>query len=118
MAQALHHPVRTGPDCGLPTLGAVRLVLEPKPDLPTDPNDVEAFIDVFTDIAGIFVINNESGWYEGWKFHDLRVAPVNITPRPDGHAQFGAIQPADADALKATRRDCRADCRDHDLVHR
>ena len=29
----------TGPDCGLPTLGAVRLVLEPKPDLPTDPND-------------------------------------------------------------------------------
>jgi hypothetical protein len=93
----------TGPDCGLPTLGAVRLVLEPKPDLPTDPNDVEAFIDVFTDIAGLFVINNESGWYEGWMIHDLRVAPVNNTPRPrpDSHAQFGTILQADADALKA-----------------
>jgi hypothetical protein len=91
----------TGPDCGLPTHGAVRLVLEPKPDLPTDPNDVEAFIDVFTDIAGLFVINNESGWYEGWMIHDLRVAPVNNTPRPDGHAQFGTILQADANALKA-----------------
>jgi hypothetical protein len=91
----------TGPDCGLPTVGAVRLVLEPKPDLPTDPNDVEAFIDVFTDIAGLFVINNESGWYEGWMIHDLRVAPVNDTPRPDGHAQFGTILQADANALLA-----------------
>jgi hypothetical protein len=91
----------TGPDCGLPTLGAVRLVLEPKPDLPTDPNDVEAFIDVFTDIAGLFVINNESGWYEGWMIHDLRVAPVNNTPRPDGYAQFGTILQVDANALKA-----------------
>jgi hypothetical protein len=91
----------TGPDCGLPTVGAVRVVLEPKPDLPTDPNDVRAFIDVFTDISGLFVINNESGWYEGWMIHDLRVAPVNDTPRPDGHAQFGTILPADAMALKA-----------------
>ena len=90
----------TGPDCGLPTLGAVRLVLEPKPDLPTDPNDVEAFIDVFTDIAGLFVINNESGWYEGWMIHDLTVAPVNITTRPDGHAQFGTILQTDANTLK------------------
>ena len=30
----------TGPDCGLPTIGSVRVVLEPKPGLPTDPNDV------------------------------------------------------------------------------
>jgi hypothetical protein len=67
----------TGPDCGLPTIGAVRLVLEPKPGLPTDPNDVRAFIDVFTDVSGLFVINNESGWYEGWMIHDLVVAPVN-----------------------------------------
>jgi hypothetical protein len=89
----------TGADCGLPTIGAVRLVLEPKPGLPTDPNNVRAFIDVFTDISNLFVINNESGWYEGWMIHDLRVAPVNPTPRRDGHAKFGALLPADAAAL-------------------
>src|SRR4029077_4200615 len=66
----------TGAQCGLATIGAVRLVVEPKPDLPTDPNDVRAFIDVFTDIDPMFVINNESGWYEGWMIHDLGVAPV------------------------------------------
>jgi hypothetical protein len=37
----------TGANCGLPAVGAVRVVLEPKPDLPTDPNDPNAFIDVF-----------------------------------------------------------------------
>src|SRR5467141_4426429 len=56
----------TGGNCGLPAAGAVRVVLEPKPGLPTDPTDPRAFIDVFTDISGLFVINNESGWYEGW----------------------------------------------------
>jgi hypothetical protein len=91
----------TGPQCGLPTIGSVRVVLEPKPGLPTDPNDVRAFIDIFTDISGLFVINNESGWYEGWMIHDLIVAPLNNTPRPDGHAQFGAILQNDADKLKA-----------------
>jgi hypothetical protein len=91
----------TGANCGLPTIGAVRLVLEPKPGLPTDPNNVRAFSDVFTDVSGLFVINNESGWYEGWMIHDLVVAPVNPTPRPDGHAQFGALLPADAAALQA-----------------
>jgi len=91
----------TGPDCGLPTIGAVRVVLEPKPDLPTDPNDVRAFIDIFTDISGLFVINNESGWYEGWMIHDLTIAPVNPTPRADGHPRFGTILPTDASALAA-----------------
>jgi len=90
----------TGGNCGLPTVGAVRAVLEPKPGLPTDPNNPRAFIDVFTDISGMFVINNESGWYEGWMIHDLTVPPVNSTPRKDGHAQFGTILPADAAALK------------------
>jgi len=90
----------TGFDCGIPTIGAVRLVVEPKPGLPIDPNDVEAFIDIFTDISGLFVINNESGWYEGWMIHDLRVAPV-AAPRPDGHAQFGTLTAADAAALKS-----------------
>lgn len=89
----------TGPQCGLPTVGAVRVVLEPKPDLPTDPNDVRAFIDVFTDISGLFVINNESGWYEGWMIHDLRVAPV--APAVAGRPQFGTITAPDADALAA-----------------
>src|SRR5262245_35356209 len=46
----------------LPTIGTVRVSLEPKPGLPTDPTDPEAFIDIWTDISGLFVINNESGW--------------------------------------------------------
>ena len=32
--------------------------------------------------------------------HDITVPSVNATPRKDGHAQFGAILPADAAALK------------------
>jgi hypothetical protein len=88
----------TGGDCGLPTVGAVRLALEPKPDLPTDPNDPRAFIDIFTDISVLFVINNESGWYEGWMIHDL-VVPGVAPPRQDGHAQFGTITEADATQL-------------------
>jgi hypothetical protein len=90
----------TGGNCGLPTLGSVRVVLEPKPGLPTDPNDVGAFIDVFTDISGLFVINNESGWYEGWMIHDLRVAPV-AAPLAGGRPQFGTITADDAAALQA-----------------
>ena len=81
-----------GANCGLPTIGAVRVVLEPKPGLPTDPKDPGAFIDIFTDISGLFVINNESGWYEGWMIHDLAV-PAVAPPRPDGHAQFGMMTP-------------------------
>src|SRR5438132_4779135 len=91
----------TGGNCGLPTIGTVRLVVEPKPGLPTDPNNVRAFIDIFTDISGLFVINNESGWYEGWMIHDLTVPAINDRPRSDGHAQFGRILKADADRLKA-----------------
>ena len=80
----------TGGNCGLPTVGAVRVVLEPKPGLPTDPNNPRAFNDVFTDISPLFVINNESGWYEGWMIHDITVANV-ANPRKDGHAQFGTF---------------------------
>jgi len=90
----------TGPNCHLPTIGAVRVVLEPKPGLPTDPNNVRAFIDVFTDISGLFVINNESGWYEGWMIHDLKVAPVAASIA-GGRPQFGTITAADAAALAA-----------------
>lgn len=93
-------PTATGPNHDLPTIGAVRVVLEPKPGLPTDPNDPGAFIDMFTDISGLFVINNESGWYEGWMIHDVTVPEV-AAPRPDGHAAFGTITAADAKKLAA-----------------
>jgi hypothetical protein len=80
----------TGGNCGLPTVGAVRVVLEPKLGLPTDPTNPRAFNDVFTDISPLFVINNESGWYEGWMIHDITV-PAVAAPRRDGHAKFGTI---------------------------
>src|SRR5438094_702601 len=80
-------------------IGAVRVVLEPKPGPPTDPNNPRAFIDIFTDISPLFVINNESGWYEGWMIHDLVVPPI-APPRPDGHAQFATITERDAEMLK------------------
>jgi len=89
----------TGGNCGLPTLGTVRVILELKPGLPTDPGDPKAFVDVFTDISPLFVINNESGWYEGWMIHDL-VVPDTASPRKDGHAQFGRITAQDAEELK------------------
>lgn len=88
----------TGANCGIPTLGTVRVVLEPKPGLPTDPHHPKAFIDVFTDISPLFVINNESGWYEGWMIHDL-VVPNAAAPRQDGHAQFGKLTEQDAKKL-------------------
>jgi hypothetical protein len=91
-----------GANCGLDTIGAVRLALEPKPGLPKDPDDIRAFIDVFTDIRGLFVINNESGWYEGWMIHDLKVAavaPSSMCDKTSGAAPFGMITAADAAAL-------------------
>ncbi len=88
-----------GANCNLATIGAVRLALEPKPDLPTDPDDPRAFIDIFTDIRGLFVINNESGWYEGWMIHDLRVAPVAYDEECGAPAPFGMITPEDAELL-------------------
>jgi hypothetical protein len=90
----------TGGNCGLPTIGAVRLVVEPKPGLPTDPRDVRAFIDVFSDLSNLFVINNESGWYEGWMIHDV-IVPAIAYAFPGGRAKFGTITPADAVALRA-----------------
>jgi hypothetical protein len=90
----------TGGNCGLPSIGAVRLALEPKPGLSTDPRDGHAFIDVFSDFSNLFVINNESGWYEGWMIHDV-IVPQVAYPHTGGRAQFGTITPADAAALKA-----------------
>ncbi len=85
---------------GLPTIGSVRIALEPKPGLPLDPDDPGAFIDVFTDISGLFVINNESGWYEGWMIQDIPV-PAIANAREDGTAQYNTITPEDAAALAA-----------------
>jgi hypothetical protein len=96
--------VPTAANCangGLPTIGAVRLVVEPKPGLPKDPRDRGAFIDIFTDVSGLFVINNESGWYEGWMIRDLKVPQVCGKLRDDGHACFGGLTQADADAIAA-----------------
>ena len=85
---------------GQRTIGSVRVVLEPKAGKPTDPNDVRAAIDVFTDISGLFVINNESGWYEGWMIRDMRV-PRIAPPRADGSAQYFTMTPEDAAAIAA-----------------
>jgi hypothetical protein len=90
----------TGGNCGLSTIGAVRVALEPKPGLPTNPADIRAFIDVFTDLSNLFVINNESGWYEGWMIHDVHV-PAVAMPSKDGRPQFGTITASDAKALFA-----------------
>jgi hypothetical protein len=90
----------TGANCGLPTIASVRLVVEPKAGLPDSPDNPRAFIDIITDISGVFVINNESGWYEGWMIHDLRVANI-ATPKRDGHPPFGTITPRDAARLAA-----------------
>ena len=76
------------------------MTLEPKPGLPTDPDNPRAFIEIFTDISGFFVINNESGWYEGWPLWDLRLPRV-AEPLADGRAAFGTITPAGAAALAA-----------------
>jgi len=47
------------------------------------------------------VINNESGWYEGWMIYTLDIGDV-ADPRPDGTgAQFGKITAEDAAALAA-----------------
>jgi hypothetical protein len=67
--------------------------------LPTDPTNPRAFNDVFTDISPLFVINNESGWYEGRMIHDITV-PAVAKPRSDGHAQFGTITARDAAILQ------------------
>ena len=93
-------PTATGPNGQLRTIGSVRVTLEPKPGLPTDPNDVRAAIDLFTDLSGLFVINNESGWYEGWMIHDLRV-PRIAPPRANGRAQYATSTPEDAAAIRA-----------------
>lgn len=92
-------PTATGANHGRPTIGAVRVVLEPKDGKPTDPSDPGAFIDMFTDISGLFVINNESGWYEGWMIHDLVVPAVGVDGT--GKPAFGKISAADAAALAA-----------------
>jgi len=52
------------------------------------------------DFSGLFVINNESGWYEGWMISDVRVPRV-ASPRADGTAQWGTITQADYNAIAA-----------------
>lgn len=93
-------PTATGPNGDRPTIGAIRVVVEPKPGFPTDPNDPRTLIDMFTDVSGLFVINNESGWYEGWIIRDIKV-PEIAPPRANGRAQYGKMTQADARANAA-----------------
>ena len=84
----------------LPTIGAVRLVLEPKPGLPTDPEDVGG-------------VHRHLHRHLGSLRHQQRVRLVRRLddPRPgraasraaaaDGHAQFGTMTSADAAAIAA-----------------
>jgi hypothetical protein len=81
-------------------IGTVRAVLEAKEGAPVDPNDPRSFVDIFTDVCGVVVINNESGWYEGWIAHDIKVPQVGQAGA-DGSAPFGQITQADADAMAA-----------------
>ncbi len=93
-------PTATGPNGDRPTIGAIRVVVEPKPGFPTDPNDPRTLIDMFTDLSGLFVINNESGWYEGWVIRDIKV-PEIAPPRASGRAEYGTMTQADANANAA-----------------
>jgi len=81
------------------SIGATRVVLEPKTGRPTDPTNVNAAIDTFADFVGLPVINNEAGFYESWMIHDV-VVPAVASPRAGSTAaQFGTITAADAQAL-------------------
>jgi hypothetical protein len=87
--------------CKLPAntaIGSIRAVLEAKPGAVVDAADPRSLIDIFTDVCGLIVINNESGWYEGWLVSDMHV-PDTHAPGEDGHAPFGFVTQADADAL-------------------
>src|SRR5262249_977893 len=89
-----------GANCGLATIGSVRLALEPKPGLPTDPDDPRAFTAVYPAIGGLFVTNKGGGWYEGWMTHALRVAEV-APPDAQAPPPFGKITAEDAARLAA-----------------
>mgnify|MGYP000224031982 FL=1 len=86
----------------LPTIGAIRMVFEPKVGLPGNPTSFEdpaAFVDMFTDISGLFVINNEAGWYEGWLIRDLTI-PTEIAPLDSLSVNpWGTLTQEDFDAL-------------------
>ncbi|HVY44686.1 MAG TPA: hypothetical protein VHB21_02360, partial [Minicystis sp.] len=59
--------------------------------------------DVFVDVCGLAPIHAESGFYEAWLVHLVRVPDV-APPDADGHAAWGAITQADADALASMGR--------------
>src|SRR5262249_7072046 len=80
--------------------GGVWCGLGRRPGLPTDPDEVRAFIDICRGVWGLFVINNEWGGYEGWMTPDVRVPPI-AAPLPGGRPLYGTMTPADAAALAA-----------------
>jgi hypothetical protein len=89
---------------GMPSIGAIRMIYEPKSGLPGDPksaDDPAAFVDVFTDISGLFVINNEAGWYEGWVIRDMTVPKTVAELDSQGINPWGTMTSADYRALRA-----------------
>jgi hypothetical protein len=89
--------------CELPAnaaIGTVRAVLEAEPGAVIDANDPRSRVHIFTDVCGLAPIRNESGWYEGWLVHDVRVPDV-APPMANGRARFGTITQADADFIAA-----------------
>lgn len=84
---------------GVPTIGATRVVLTLRDSGAGDIADPRTEANIFTDVAGLIPINNESGWYEGWLVHDLRVPVAAALPAGQTAAAFGTITPADAQAL-------------------
>ncbi|MDP2345318.1 MAG: hypothetical protein Q8O67_30520 [Deltaproteobacteria bacterium] len=93
--------------CGLAIdepIGTIRAVIEPNSDGVVDAADPHSRVELFTDVCGVAVINNESGWYEGWLISDVLIPEVRDADDA-GRAPFGFMTQADADALLASGPD-------------
>lgn len=89
------------PTAGGPgTTGLVRMAIQRKPGLPTNPDDPRTQVSVYLDVAGLKSIKAEGGNYELQLWYDSHVPPVGPA-RPDGTASFGTITSEDARILAA-----------------
>jgi hypothetical protein len=87
-------------------IGTVRAIVEVPARGHPDLGDPETKVDYFTDVCGVQPVQSESGWYEGWLVHDLKVPPVaDAQGRPiqiapgAGSVTTSLITQADADRL-------------------
>lgn len=102
-------PQSGGAVCAAPVrsaIGTVRLVVEVPAHGYPDLADPATKVDYFTDVCGVQPIESESGWYEGWLVHDLKVPPVADAEGQPIHVAPGAgsvttslLTQADADRL-------------------